>query len=72
MKTKILEMHGKNAANYFDKYYLCELSNNIFIPFCGNNCDDCMGWDGESKRCECGNRRVSWEWDGKHLTAEAY
>lgn len=22
------------------------------------------GWDGESHRCECGNRRVSWSIDG--------
>lgn len=39
--------------------------------FDGNNCDDiidddcndgipCDGWDGESHRCNCGNRRVSW------------
>lgn len=23
--------------------------------------DECGGWDGESRRCYCGNRRVSWE-----------
>ena len=23
----------------------------------GENCD---GWDGNSKRCQCGNRRVDW------------
>ena len=30
--------------------------------FNGNeNCDDeCFGWDGESRRCCCGNRRVDW------------
>jgi len=33
-----------------------------FIEFDGFNCDDdCMGWDGEERRCHCGNRRVSWE-----------
>jgi len=31
-----------------------------YIDFDGNNCDDCVGWDGRSRRCECGNRRVSW------------
>ncbi len=31
------------------------------IEFDGMNCDDCPGWDGESRRCECGTRRVSWE-----------
>jgi hypothetical protein len=39
------------------------------------NCDEsCGGWDGESRRCECGNRRVAWEFtrsqDGT-LTAHA-
>ena len=39
------------------------------VSFEGQNCNDylsegeaeCSGWDGESRRCECGNRRVSWE-----------
>ncbi len=38
------------------------------IEFDGMNCNDyleedqepCAGWDGESHRCSCGNRRVSW------------
>ena len=35
--------------------------------FDGMNCMDaddgtyCSGWDGVSRRCDCGNRRVSWE-----------
>jgi hypothetical protein len=29
-----------------------------------DNCKNCGGWDGFSRRCECGNRRVSWEHDG--------
>lgn len=36
--------------------------------FEGMNCNDyleddqpyCGGWDGKSRRCECGNRRVYW------------
>jgi hypothetical protein len=39
------------------------------IEFEGMNCNDwlnddepeCEGWDGTSRRCDCGNRRVSWE-----------
>ena len=39
------------------------------IKFDGMNCNDyleddqmeCDGWDGEDRRCMCGNRRVSWE-----------
>lgn len=49
-----------------------------FIDFYGKNCEDpCQGWDGMSRRCECGNRRVSWtvekDSDGNFsATAEAY
>ena len=25
-----------------------------------DNCEGCSGWDGESHRCNCGNRRVDW------------
>lgn len=30
--------------------------------FNGQNCEECDGWDGESRRCDCGNRRVGWDW----------
>lgn len=55
-----------------------------FIDFDGNNCanawdegEDCLGWDGEDRRCSCGNRRVSWSTSqldsGKWIAyAEAY
>jgi hypothetical protein len=52
------------------------------VPFEGQNChevgDTCDGWDGISRRCECGNRRVSWEvyrddhGDGVTVEAVAY
>jgi cysteinyl-tRNA synthetase len=29
-------------------------------------CEDCLGWDGESGRCECGNRRLKWQNKGFH------
>jgi len=33
--------------------------NNDFIEFGGNDyCENCAGWDMESHRCQCGNRRV--------------
>ena len=40
-----------------------KLNKDVFIDFDGNDfCDDdCLGWDGESRRCDCGNRRVYWE-----------
>lgn len=46
--------------------------------FDGQNCDDELcEWDGEDRRCNCGNRRVCWENDafqqGKFfLVARAY
>lgn len=30
----------------------------------GDECEGCAGWDGESRRCLCGNRRVSWNIEG--------
>ena len=44
--------------------------------FDGNNCSEvedemgtvCNGWDGVSRRCECGNRRVNWEIGGDEET----
>lgn len=50
----------------------------IFYSFDGDyNCEVCEGWDGESHRCSCGNRRVGWvesSFDGRkmELYAEAY
>lgn len=34
---------------------------------------DCTGWDGESRRCDCG-RRMYWHWDerGKYYHPESY
>lgn len=40
--------------------------------FDGMNCDDCPGWDGESRRCQCGNRRVSWSSGWGHSFKEPY
>jgi hypothetical protein len=32
-----------------------------FIDFAGQNCEDeCEGWNPSNRRCQCGNRRVSW------------
>ena len=32
------------------------------MDFNGQNCEECDGWDGISRRCDCGNRRVGWDW----------
>jgi len=55
-----------------------------FIDFNGNNCSDfsgwnlkaleCEGWNGVDRRCQCGNRRVSWVLSDceTYVYAEAY
>ena len=52
-----------------------------FTSFNGQNCDDaryndddpeCGGWDGLSSRCECGNRRVAWTFDGNWAYGDAH
>lgn len=44
----------------------------VFVHFAGDDsCEDCQGWNGYSRRCDCGNRRVCWEW-GEHRDGEFY
>lgn len=54
-----------NSANYvaFEIEHQRRIAemNGALIGFSGMNCDNCEGWDGTSRRCSCGNRRVSWE-----------
>lgn len=48
-----------------------KLKEDAPFDFNGNNCSEtdaswnngvpCDGWDGINRRCNCGNRRVSWE-----------
>ena len=45
-------------------------ANGDSIEFDGQNCSDaweegenCGGWDGNDRRCDCGNRRVGWAFD---------
>lgn len=38
------------------------VTENGSVEFDGDQeCIDCIGWDGIDRRCDCGNRRVSWE-----------
>lgn len=75
----ILKTFGQAAAEYYDANF----DPDSMIEFDGMNCGDlydeatdaeinCSGWDGISRRCSCGNRRVYWVWNSGHLTAEAY
>lgn len=40
------------------------IASGNFISFEGQNCENCSGWDGVSQRCECGNRRIDWSFEG--------
>jgi hypothetical protein len=39
-------------------------------------CDECSSWDGESRRCDCGNRRICWsssgDFENMYVYAEAF
>jgi len=38
-----------------------------WTEFAGDdNCEDCRGWDGKERRCDCGRRRVSWSTGDGH------
>ena len=39
-----VDFDGQNCNDYLDEAYQ----------------DECDGWDGNDRRCNCGNRRVSW------------
>jgi len=77
IRETILADFGEEAALYYDEHYT-ELENGDCISFDGMNCDDwsddsyCSGWDGQDRRCTCGNRRVDWVWENGILYAEAY
>jgi hypothetical protein len=49
----------------FDEAIAAQKEDGGFVSFGGDDeCRGCSGWDMESHRCECGNRRVGWERDG--------
>jgi len=49
------------------------IESGTFIDFNGQDtCENCRGWDGQSHRCDCGNRRVSWTSDGDFLNPYIY
>lgn len=59
----------------FDQMVNDILKTQDWFEFDGQNCEEpCLGWDGHERRCECGNRRVSWVLtdDGTYVYAEAW
>jgi hypothetical protein len=67
------------AANdvRFNELVAEKVASNSMFDFGGDDyCENCSGWDGEDRRCSCGNRRVSWECEGNftdmYIYAQAY
>lgn len=59
--TNDIERTYEEEEAIYDKL-IAECSGGECFEFDGDDyCEDCAGWDGESHRCECGNRRMSWE-----------
>lgn len=77
IEESIRSMYGEEAAKCYADEKRGDIETFGYIPFNGWNCEDlednyCFGWDGDSHRCDCGNRRVSWDFFDGHLTADAY
>jgi len=68
IEQAVFDNLGQKALDYFRANFDSE----EMYEFDGMNCDDCDGWDGVSRRCSCGNRRVYWIWDKSVLYAEAW
>ena len=67
-REEAIEEEIKNSGGHYSEFY-------------GMNCNDyddiCTGWTVGERRCDCGNRRVTWEShqfkDGSwHVFPEAY
>jgi len=82
-KEKEEEEEEKNRDERIKELIKEKINENdsAWFDFDGQNCHewgygghDCKGWDGVSRRCHCGNRRVSWEYDSDYdcIKAEAY
>lgn len=57
----ILDAVGKANELAAEDEIKRKMATTEYHGFNGQNCDGpCAGWDGESRRCECGNRRVGW------------
>jgi hypothetical protein len=51
---------------------LPELSLRIHEGDIRCDCQECGSWDGLDRRCDCGNRRVYWEWSEFGWVATVY
>lgn len=86
-----LAARGKVVGKDYEAHEALEIANGIaadeaiaaqkaeggFISFGGDDtCERCSGWDMESHRCACGNRRVGWDsygdFENMHVYAQAH
>jgi len=75
VKKRREEIEDKRRQKIKDKLIKEKLESGTLFDFRGDDkCDECDGWDGVSRRCECGNRRVDWELNEyeTEIYAEAY
>jgi len=57
-------IHVANDIAFDEEVKRCQEAGKAgtYYEFDGNDwCEECEGWDGVSRRCECGNRRVYWD-----------
>jgi hypothetical protein len=68
--------HMPEAFEQFKKSQLPLIAAAEDFSFNGKNCESDCDWDGVARRCNCGNRRVSWCFqetsDGGYWYGEAY
>lgn len=69
--TKKTETDGEKL----DRLVAEKLKSAEWFEFEGQNCElPCEGWDGIDRRCQCGNRRVTWSlsYNKDYVYAEAW
>ena len=70
--------NAKNIAFHLAVQERISAVGECYISFSGKNCDGpCAGWNPLNRRCQCGNRRVSWvalsdDFEDVAVVAEAY
>lgn len=72
INNEVIGLREQNNEEKLDEMIETEIKNNggwLSHSFRGSDyCSkDCRGWDGESKRCDCGNIRLYWHKDARHM-----
>ena len=73
-----VDFTAENALEKANKFaFLKKIADTVkdgeLHTFSGDgSCENCEGWDGIDKRCQCGNRRVYWEYSGNFKNMNIY